>query len=109
MRHGTSVWIATVLVVAFLSTLVGCGSKAAYPEKPINVLIGWPPGGSTDLAGRAAAEAIKSFLPQPLVIVNKAGAAGAVASAEVAQAKPDGYTICWAASAALVFSPLLNP
>lgn len=109
MRHVRGVLLSTVLVVAFVSTLVGCGAKAAYPEKPINVLVGWPPGGSTDLGARTAAEAIKPFLPQPLVIVNKPGANGTVASAEVATAKPDGYTICWAASAALVFSPLLSP
>ncbi|MDW8315509.1 MAG: tripartite tricarboxylate transporter substrate-binding protein [Rhodovarius sp.] len=63
------------------------------PERPIRLVIAFPPGGSTDILGRLIAPLMAARLGQPLVPENRPGAAGAVASAFVAQAAPDGHTL----------------
>jgi tripartite-type tricarboxylate transporter receptor subunit TctC len=70
------------------------GTRAAdYPIKPINVILGYAAGGSTDAGARFLASAATKIIPQPLVIVNKPGASGQIGLSAVAQAKADGYTI----------------
>ncbi|WP_349607682.1 tripartite tricarboxylate transporter substrate binding protein [Cupriavidus sp. DF5525] len=68
-------------------------AHAAYPDKPIKLLIGFPPGGSTDLIGRLVGERLYKALGQPVVIENLGGANGMVAANTVAAAAPDGYTL----------------
>ncbi len=65
----------------------------AYPAKPIRILVGFPPGGGLDFTTRLLAPSLSELLGQPIVIENKAGAAGVLATAEVARAAPDGYTL----------------
>ncbi|MDF3887629.1 Bug family tripartite tricarboxylate transporter substrate binding protein [Cupriavidus basilensis] len=69
------------------------GAHAGYPDKPIKLLIGFPPGGSTDLIGRLVGERLYKALGQPVVIENHGGANGMVAANAVAAAAPDGYTL----------------
>ncbi len=71
------------------------GARAqAFPSKPINFIVPWPAGGSSDITLRAYGEAASKVLGQPLVIDNKAGASGTLGAAMLATtAKPDGYTI----------------
>ena len=64
-----------------------------YPEKPVRVLITVPPGGATDFIARTIGSKLESFLGQPVVIENRAGASGTIAAAAVARAEPDGYTL----------------
>ena len=68
---------------------------AAYPEKPIKVIVGFAPGGRTDTVARLMAKEIKerNLLPQPLVVVNVPGAGSTIAGRQVVEAKPDGYTL----------------
>lgn len=73
-------------------------SAQAYPERAIKLLVGFPPGGSTDLAARILAGHLSQSLGQPVVVENRAGASGNIAAAAVAQAAPDGYTLLMAAS-----------
>jgi tripartite-type tricarboxylate transporter receptor subunit TctC len=80
-------------------------SAAAYPEKPVTLLCGFPAGGSLDVTGRAIAEAAKSHFPKPIAVVNRPGATGSIAVAEVVRAKPDGYTLGIAAVASLTVVP----
>jgi tripartite-type tricarboxylate transporter receptor subunit TctC len=71
-----------------------CAAPAhAYPERPINMIVPWAPGGSTDLTARVLAKAAEKDLGQPIVIINKPGASTIIGMREIAQAKPDGYTI----------------
>ncbi|MGI6604767.1 MAG: Bug family tripartite tricarboxylate transporter substrate binding protein [bacterium] len=99
MRKRTLVLVASLLA---LTLLAGCSGGqqqtspgANYPEKPINYVIPWSPGGGSDVMGRMVADIIQQnkFLPQPLVVVNKPGGSGAVGMNEVAQKKGDPYTI----------------
>jgi tripartite-type tricarboxylate transporter receptor subunit TctC len=64
--------------------------RAWEPTRPIQLIVGFAPGGGADLAGRAIAEASSRFFPEPLVVLNKPGAGGAIAAQQVAGARPDG-------------------
>ncbi len=64
-----------------------------YPTRPIMLVVPFPPGGSTDIAGRVIAEKMSDVLKQPIIVENRAGAAGAVGIRAVATARPDGYTL----------------
>jgi tripartite-type tricarboxylate transporter receptor subunit TctC len=79
--------MASILVLGFSAF------AAEYPNKPINLVIQYPPGGSTDLTARALAIGAKKFLGQPVICENKAGGGGTVGVALVAAKPADGYTI----------------
>lgn len=83
-----------VLLILFFA-LSGYAQKAEtdYPTRPINFIVPFSPGGSTDLAVRLIAKEAERYLGQPIVVVNKPGGGGSVGVATVAVAKPDGYTI----------------
>jgi tripartite-type tricarboxylate transporter receptor subunit TctC len=75
-------------------------ASAEYPERPINMVVPYPPGGITDLAARALADAMEKQLNKPVVVVNKAGGSTTVGGNAVATAKPDGCTLGFFPSAA---------
>jgi tripartite-type tricarboxylate transporter receptor subunit TctC len=83
---------ATFLAFAGLFA-VPVAAQESYPSRPITVVVPFPPGGIADLSARPLAAAMEKVLKQPVVVQNKAGAAGAVGMQSVAIAKPDGYTI----------------
>jgi len=82
---------------------------AQYPNRPIKLLIPFPPGGPTDIAGRLIAPKLTEALGQPLVIENKAGAAGTLAAEAVAKSAADGYTLLLGTTGTLVSAPALLP
>jgi len=79
-----------LLASLFLS---GMAQAQEYPSKPINLLVGYPAGGSTDLSMRALAAEAAKILKQPIVVSNVVGAAGTLVLGRVKGEKPDGYTI----------------
>jgi tripartite-type tricarboxylate transporter receptor subunit TctC len=79
------------LVAAMLCSLNAVAQ--AFPTRPVTLLITFPAGGPTDIAGRALAEATSKYLGQPVVVENRPGATGTLGAAALANAKPDGYTI----------------
>lgn len=82
---------------------------AAYPEQPIRLVVGFPPGGGGDLYGRAIAQELAKHIGQAVVVENKAGAGGNIAAELVAQAKPDGHTLLLAMSGNMASAPALRP
>ncbi len=68
-------------------------AHAAYPERPVTLIVPYPPAGTTDIAARTMAQAMEAKLGQTIVIENRAGAGGSIGMGVVARAKPDGYTI----------------
>src|SRR5258708_39764258 len=68
-------------------------AQTAYPDRAIKFIGGFPPGGPADLSGRMLAQSLAEVLGQQVVVENKSGAAGNIASQLVAEAKPDGYTL----------------
>jgi tripartite-type tricarboxylate transporter receptor subunit TctC len=84
------------LKIAGASALAAASWNAAadtYPDRPIHILVGYPAGGTSDGQIRALQEPLQRILGQPVVIENKTGASGAIATTAVARAKPDGYTL----------------
>ena len=76
-----------------------------YPSKPIEVVVGYPPGGGTDMISRAIADVAQKYMGQPLVINNKPGATGIIGSQYVYGSKPDGYTLLVAGGSETVSVP----
>src|SRR5512142_682771 len=83
----------SVLLVALALVANASTAQAAYPDKPIQVVVPYSAGGSTDLLARAVSQVAPRFFPQPLVVVNKAGGGAIPGRMDVARSKPDGYTL----------------
>ena len=79
-----------------------------YPNRPVKVIIPWPPGQATDLAARIVGEKLSQQLGQPFVMENKPGAGGAIGTEIVAKAAPDGYTLLAASSGPISIMPNLQ-
>jgi len=94
-------------LLAILALTTSALVHAAYPDRPINLVVPFPPGGGTDATARLIADAISPLLGQNVVIVNRAGAAGSIGAQSVVDAKPDGYTLFFTTTGALVINPHL--
>ncbi len=81
------------IFVAVLALFTTLALAQDYPNKPIRMVVGFPPGGGTDVVARILAPRMSELLGQPLVIENRPGATGTVAAGQVAKSPPDGYTI----------------
>jgi tripartite-type tricarboxylate transporter receptor subunit TctC len=101
--------IRRLLAIAAIVLLAAATAQAQdYPNRPIKVVIAFPPGGPTDFVGRLLADKLKDFLGQPVIIENKAGANGAIGANEVAKSAPDGYTLFLTTSGAVTITPNLR-
>ena len=83
-------------------------AQDAWPTKPISMIAPFPPGGVADIVGRPLAASMEKTLKQPVLVVNRSGAGGAVGTTVVAKAAPDGYTILMSLSSISVF-PVSDP
>lgn len=84
---------ARALVAALACLAASAALAQPFPAKPVTLIVPWPAGGSTDQVMRALATATEKYLGQPVVVENKAGAAGTLGATAMVTAKPDGYTI----------------
>lgn len=102
------------LRAAFIAALAGsvCAhgaeTHAIYPNKPVRLIVSYPPGGTSDLVGRAVGQKLTETWRQQVVIDNRPGAGGIVGTELAAQSLPDGYTLLLGASSGLVLNPLLK-
>lgn len=83
----------TRLVFAAIVLLAGGANGQPYPAKPIRMIIGFPPGGATDISARAIAQKLSESLGQQVIVDNRPGAASNIGAEAVARAAPDGYTL----------------
>jgi tripartite-type tricarboxylate transporter receptor subunit TctC len=83
---------AGAAVLALLAAMTAAGA-ADYPERPVTIVVGFPPGGASDIMARIIADKLGSLLGQPFIVDNRPGAGGNVAGEFVAHAAPDGYTL----------------
>jgi tripartite-type tricarboxylate transporter receptor subunit TctC len=97
-------------LLLLFGALAAAGALQAqpYPNKPVKVIVPWPPGQATDLAARIVAEKLSVQLGQSFVIENKPGAGGSIGTEFVAKAAPDGYTLLAASSGPISIMPNLQ-
>jgi tripartite-type tricarboxylate transporter receptor subunit TctC len=91
------------VAVALLLAVSAVFGQDTYPSKPVTMIVPFPPGGVADIVGRPLAAQMEKTLKQPVVVVNRTGAGGAIGMAAVAKAPPDGYTILMALSSISIF------
>ena len=80
-------------VAALLAAAPASAQSRDYPNKPVELVVPFQPGGGTDALARAFADATRKHMPQSMIIVNKPGASGAIGWQDVINAKPDGYRL----------------
>jgi tripartite-type tricarboxylate transporter receptor subunit TctC len=100
--------IKKIVLGSLVLPLVLGTAFAAYPDKPIKMLIGYAPGSSTDIVGRLVANELSIALKQPVIVENRGGAAGSLAADAVAKSAPDGYSILFAQNG-LAINVAANP
>ena len=84
------------LVALLVSAFAAAAFAQAYPDRPVKMIVPFAPGGATDIIARTVAQKLSERMGQPVVVENKPGAGTTVGNAEVAKAKPDGYTLLFA-------------
>ena len=98
----------TLAILLLLALAPVSRAQETYPTKPVTMIVPFPPGGVADIVGRPLAANMEKSLKQPVVVVNRTGAGGAVGMTAVAKAAPDGYTILMALSSISIF-PVSDP
>jgi tripartite-type tricarboxylate transporter receptor subunit TctC len=97
------------LMLGLLALLIaeGPAAQTTYPQKPIHLLVGFPPGSQPDIVARLLSQKLTEALEKPVVVENITGAAGNIAAERVAKAPPDGYTIGLLSQTHVVITPTL--
>jgi tripartite-type tricarboxylate transporter receptor subunit TctC len=102
--------IATLCLSAAFAAMAGVSAVAQnYPTKAVHLVVGFPPGGPTDIVGRLIAEELGKQLDQTVLVDNRGGAGGIIAAGIVAKAKPDGYTLLVSVESSQTRGLALNP
>lgn len=106
-RHFKYTIFHSALALCSIALFPTLALAQAYPNKPIKLVVPFPPGGLADLIARPLAEKLSVSLGQPVVIDNRGGASGTIGSAAVVAAKPDGYTLLFTTANEVAVSPIL--
>jgi len=98
----------SLLAAPLVLGATAASAQGAYPNRPVRVIIPWPPGQATDLAARIISQRLTETMGQPFVAENRAGAGGMIGTDAVAKAAPDGYTLLAASTGPIVTAPLVQ-
>ncbi len=98
--------LASLAAAVISSAVLAQPAASSYPNKPVRVVVPFAPGASTDILARLAADELSKRLGQPFVVENVGGAGGTIGTAQVAKAKPDGYTLMAATPGPITISPV---
>lgn len=98
--------LVALAAFAILSSGAAFAQSGAWPARPVRVVVAYPPGGTTDIAGRLLAERLTTALGQQVLVENRAGAGGMIGAQSVVRADPDGYTLLLAASPEVSIAPV---
>lgn len=100
--------LRNIVAISVLSVLCSFANAQTWPNKPVRIVLQFPPGGSTDVVARILAQSMTTALGQPVVVENKPGADGAIAAEYVMRSDPDGYTFFLASNTPMMQVPLLR-
>ena len=106
LRKQLLVAVASILLAASWAGLARAQSADGFPNRPIKIVVPFPPGGATDIIARVIAQKLTEQMGQAVIVENKAGANGNIAAEFVAKAQPDGYTLLYNTSS-IALSPAL--
>ncbi|MEK6245219.1 MAG: tripartite tricarboxylate transporter substrate binding protein [Pseudomonadota bacterium] len=98
----------TRTLAAILAALSCCAAQAQYPNKPVRLIVPFPPGGAAELGARIFAQPLGQALGQPVIIETRPGADGAIASDAVMKSSPDGYTLYYGTATGLSWLPAVR-
>jgi tripartite-type tricarboxylate transporter receptor subunit TctC len=101
--------VLRLLLAATAVLIAPHGFSAGYPDKPIRLVVGYPPGGANDLIARHVASRLGQLLNSQVVVDNRPGANGIIGCDLVAKSTPDDYTLLFAGVTPLVLNPLTYP
>ena len=101
-------WLARIVAIAFIA-LFANAAQAQYPNRPIRIIVPFPPGGAPDLQTRIIAQRLSELLGQPIVADNRPGSNGNIAGDLAAKAAPDGYTVLLGQDSMFVTNPFIYP
>ncbi len=108
MRPVKSLAVIAAALVGAAAAASAARAQADYPNRPVRLIVGFPPGSSADIAARVVGTRMTQLLGQQVVVESKPGAASSIAAAEVARAEKDGYTL-FMLSSANVINEQINP
>lgn len=100
--------VRMMVIICAAIGFVAQGSAQGYPTRPVRMLVGFPPGGPTDITARITAEYLSGVLGQQMIVDNRPGAGGTLSATILARANPDGYTIGLCANGEMAISPNLR-
>jgi tripartite-type tricarboxylate transporter receptor subunit TctC len=100
-------WLRTAALTGAIALFGAAAFAQAWPARPVRLVVGFAPGGGTDVMARALAQALTESLGQPVIVENKPGASGNIAASEVLRAAPDGYTVLLAPTSFQTVNPSL--
>jgi tripartite-type tricarboxylate transporter receptor subunit TctC len=96
-----------ILALAVLCAVGGPAAAQGFPEKPVRIVVSFPPGGPSDILARSLGDKLSAALKQPFVVENRAGAGGNVGTEAVARSAPDGYTVLFTIDTPFTVNPNL--
>lgn len=100
-------WLSRAAAAVLACAAIAPQARAAFPDRPVKLVVPYTPGGAADQLSRVLAERLSRELGQPVVVENKPGANTMIAATQVARAQPDGYTLFLASNASMVLNPML--
>ena len=106
MKATRSLWVAAALALSFCQ-IAAHAQDAAYPNRPIKMLVGFGAGGGTDIAARIMAQKMSEIVGQSIVVENRTGASGMIAAEDEAKSAPDGYTLMMGSQTTYAVAPNL--
>ncbi|HEX2545130.1 MAG TPA: tripartite tricarboxylate transporter substrate binding protein [Ramlibacter sp.] len=105
MRHA---FLRSLSTAVLACAALAAHGQAAYPTRPVSLVVGYAPGGGTDLIARAVAQKLGDVLGQPVIVENRAGAQAIIAAQHVAKSNPDGYTLMLGPTGPVAMNPALH-
>ncbi len=108
-NNSLNLLLSGLALVALVASMTSTALAQSFPNKPVKIIVTFPPGGTPDIYGRIVAQELSTLWKQTVIVENKTGASGTIGTDFVAKATPDGYTLLFAADASITIAPnLLN-